>query len=165
MPLGDALRDVGLGAGIGPKPADGDDVQRAVGCSITASVEAMAGRPAARGRHRRLIHAHARRWLLDDDPRRIRATLALSRRRLAGLSRLRGRELSSEMPDRLEVLTQRGQGLLGELPQLRIITALRIPVEDLHGLFVAVQLQLDIPAGLVGLAPRQESAGMLLRPE
>jgi hypothetical protein len=38
---------------------------------------------------RRLIHAHARRRLLDDDPRRIRATLALSRRRLAGLRRLR----------------------------------------------------------------------------
>src|SRR5215204_6227008 len=44
MTFGDALCDVGLGAGIGPKPADGDDVQRAVGGSITASVETMTRR-------------------------------------------------------------------------------------------------------------------------
>src|SRR5215204_1929099 len=55
MTLGDALCDVGLGAGIGPKPADGDDVQCAVGGSITASVEAMANDLAGRGRYR----AHA----------------------------------------------------------------------------------------------------------
>ncbi len=42
MALGDAFRHVGPGSRIGPKPADGDDVQRAVCCSITASVEAMA---------------------------------------------------------------------------------------------------------------------------
>src|SRR5215217_3397461 len=55
MTLSDALCDIGLGAGIGPKPADGDDVQCAVGGSITASVEAMANDLAGRGRYR----AHA----------------------------------------------------------------------------------------------------------
>src|SRR5215204_2464742 len=55
MTLSDALCDISLGAGIGPKPADGDDVQCAVGGSITASVEAMANDLAGRGRYR----AHA----------------------------------------------------------------------------------------------------------
>jgi outer membrane protein len=48
MALGDAFRHIGLGPRIGPNPANGDDVQRAVCCSITASVEAMAGRLAGR---------------------------------------------------------------------------------------------------------------------
>ena len=52
MALGDAPCDVGLGAGIGSKPADGDDVQRAVGSAVAAAVEAMAGGLAGRGRHR-----------------------------------------------------------------------------------------------------------------
>ena len=37
--LGDALCDIGLGFGVGPKPADGDDVQRAVGGPVAASVK------------------------------------------------------------------------------------------------------------------------------
>jgi len=48
MALGDAFRHIGLGSRIGPKPANCDDVQRAVCCSITASVEAMASRLAGR---------------------------------------------------------------------------------------------------------------------
>src|SRR3984893_11010950 len=48
MAVGDTFRHVSLGSRIGPKPANGDNVQRAVCCSITASVEAMAGRLAGR---------------------------------------------------------------------------------------------------------------------
>src|ERR687898_2738213 len=51
MALGDALGHVGLGSRIRPKPADGDDVQRAVGGPVTPSVEAMAGRLARGGGH------------------------------------------------------------------------------------------------------------------
>jgi hypothetical protein len=50
MALGGAFRHIGLGSRIGPKPANGDDVQRAVCCSITASVEAMASRLATMGK-------------------------------------------------------------------------------------------------------------------
>ena len=51
MTLGDTLCHVGLGSQIGPEASDGDNVQRAVRCSITASVEAMAGRLAGRSRN------------------------------------------------------------------------------------------------------------------
>ena len=53
--FGNTLRDVGLGPGIGPKPSDGDDVERTVGRPIAASVEAMAGRFSGGSRYR----AHA----------------------------------------------------------------------------------------------------------
>ena len=51
MPLGNALCHVGLGSRIGPEPSDGDDMQRAVRRSVTASIEAMAGRLAGRSRN------------------------------------------------------------------------------------------------------------------
>jgi hypothetical protein len=51
MALSDAPRHVGLGSRIGQEPSDGDDVQGAVRCSITASIEAMAGRLAGRSRN------------------------------------------------------------------------------------------------------------------
>src|SRR3954453_8271395 len=50
--LGDAFRHVGLGPRFRPQPADGDDVQGTVGCPVAASVEAMAGGLARRGRDR-----------------------------------------------------------------------------------------------------------------
>src|SRR3712207_7742440 len=51
MALGDAFGHVRLRARICPQPADGDDVQRAVGRAVATAVEAMAGRLARRGRH------------------------------------------------------------------------------------------------------------------
>ena len=39
MPLGNALCHVGLGSRIGPEPSDGDDMQRAVRRSVTASID------------------------------------------------------------------------------------------------------------------------------
>jgi hypothetical protein len=39
--FGDALCDVSLGRGVGSKAADGDDVQRAVGSAVAASVQTM----------------------------------------------------------------------------------------------------------------------------
>src|SRR5260370_39083607 len=51
MPLGGALCHVRLGSRIGPEPSDGDDVQRAVRRSITASIEAMAGRLSGRSKN------------------------------------------------------------------------------------------------------------------
>jgi len=44
MAFGDALGHVHLRARIRPQPADGDDVQRAVGRAVPASVEAMTHR-------------------------------------------------------------------------------------------------------------------------
>src|SRR3954463_9431791 len=41
--FGNALGDIGLGSGVRPEPANGDDVQRAVRRSVAASVQAMAG--------------------------------------------------------------------------------------------------------------------------
>src|SRR4051794_34438640 len=55
MAIGDALGNVGLRPGLGPKSADGDDVQGAVGGPITAAVQAVAGGLAGGGRDR----AHA----------------------------------------------------------------------------------------------------------
>src|SRR5919197_4109359 len=40
--LGDAPCDISLRSGVGPKPADGDDVQGAVGRPVAAAVEAVA---------------------------------------------------------------------------------------------------------------------------
>src|ERR671939_897591 len=42
--FGDALGHIGFGSRISPKPADGNDVQRAVGRSVATSVEPVAGR-------------------------------------------------------------------------------------------------------------------------
>ena len=41
MPLGKSASDVVLGPVVGPQTSDGDDVQRAVGCAISAAVEPM----------------------------------------------------------------------------------------------------------------------------
>jgi hypothetical protein len=42
MAFGYALCDISLCAGIGPQPANGNDVQRAVGGTVTAPAEPMA---------------------------------------------------------------------------------------------------------------------------
>src|SRR5918998_445335 len=41
MALADALGHIGLSARLGPQPADGNNVQRAVGGSIAASIQPM----------------------------------------------------------------------------------------------------------------------------
>ena len=49
MALSHALGHIGLGSRIGPEPADGNDVQGAVGGSVAPSIEAVARRLAGRG--------------------------------------------------------------------------------------------------------------------
>src|SRR5215212_7381529 len=51
MAFSDAPGHVGLGFCIRSEPTDSDDVQRAIGRTITASVEAVTDHLARRGRH------------------------------------------------------------------------------------------------------------------
>ena len=46
----DAFGDVGLGPGIGPQTADGNDMQSAIGGAIATAIQAMAGRLTGGGR-------------------------------------------------------------------------------------------------------------------
>ncbi len=41
-PLADSPRDIGLGPEVSPKPADGNDMKRAVGCAVSPAVNPMA---------------------------------------------------------------------------------------------------------------------------
>src|ERR687898_1523288 len=93
MALGDALGHVGLGPRIRPKPADGDDVQRAVGGPVTPSVQAMAGRLARGGGHG------------TDAAQRREAGFRSQALRIVACRQeeLRGRAMALSRPERAEV--------------------------------------------------------------